>query len=292
MEGAKAVTELSEVSVIIRIFHRQGGDGWMLWRGSFEMTGMKYENYIFDLYGTLVDIHTEEDKAEVWEKLALFYGYYDAIYEPEELEQEFRKRVVSHEKEMKQKFAGEGTRAADAHEASPEIKIEDVFLELFEKNGVAADETLAVHAGQFFRVLSTEYIKIYDGVEVLLSELKKAGKKIYLLSNAQRIFTEYEMHVLGIAKYFDDIFISSDWGVKKPDERFFEKLLQKHQLSPEKSIMIGNDMECDIKGAKKVGLSTFYIHSNISPELKAKPEADYVLMQMNMEEVLKQLRKN
>ena len=28
-----------------------------------------YDNYVFDLYGTLVDIHTEENDAKVWEKL-------------------------------------------------------------------------------------------------------------------------------------------------------------------------------------------------------------------------------
>ena len=39
-----------------------------------------YENYVFDLYGTLVDIHTDESRKEVWEKLALFLGYYGAIY--------------------------------------------------------------------------------------------------------------------------------------------------------------------------------------------------------------------
>ena len=31
---------------------------------------MKYENYIFDLYGTLVDINTDEEKRELWAKLA------------------------------------------------------------------------------------------------------------------------------------------------------------------------------------------------------------------------------
>ena len=50
-----------------------------------------------------------------------------------------------------------------------------------------ADLTLAVHAGQFFRILSTDYIKLYDGVKDLLEALKKKGKKIYLLSNAQQI---------------------------------------------------------------------------------------------------------
>ena len=45
--------------------------------------GRNYKNYIFDLYGTPVDIHTDEEQELLWEKLALFYGYYDAVYEPE-----------------------------------------------------------------------------------------------------------------------------------------------------------------------------------------------------------------
>ena len=36
---------------------------------------MKYTDLIFDLYGTLVDIHTEEDEL-VWEKTALYFGFY------------------------------------------------------------------------------------------------------------------------------------------------------------------------------------------------------------------------
>lgn len=42
---------------------------------------VQYDNYVFDLYGTLVDIHTEEDFPKLWEKLALFFGYYGAIYD-------------------------------------------------------------------------------------------------------------------------------------------------------------------------------------------------------------------
>lgn len=41
-----------------------------------------YKNYIFDLYGTLVDIHTEEGIPKLWEKLSFFYGFYGAIYQP------------------------------------------------------------------------------------------------------------------------------------------------------------------------------------------------------------------
>ena len=45
-----------------------------------------YDYYVFDLYGTLVDIHTEEDDRNLWEKMCLFYGYYDAHYTPEEMQ--------------------------------------------------------------------------------------------------------------------------------------------------------------------------------------------------------------
>lgn len=253
------------------------------------MENGRYQTYIFDLYGTLVDIHTEEDAPEVWEKLALFYGYYDAIYEPEELRKEFRRLIGQKENAMREEMRTEGGKAADTHEAFPEIEIENVFRELFENKGIMADETLAVHAGQFFRVLSTEYIHLYEGAKELLAALKQAGGRLYLLSNAQRIFTEYEMHTLGIASYFEDIFISSSCGVKKPDERFFRMLLEKHDIDVSKAVMIGNDMNSDIRGAKQVGLSTFYIHSNISPELDGEIEADDVLLEMDMRAVKQKL---
>ena len=253
------------------------------------MEKRRYETYIFDLYGTLVDIHTEEEAETVWEKLALFYGYYDALYEPKELQQAFRSLIAGREAEMRKEMQSPQSREADTHEAFPEVEIEEIFLELFQRKGVEADLTLAVHAGQFFRILTTEYIRLYDGAKELRAALKEAGGKLYLLSNAQRIFTEYELHTLGIASYFDDIFISSSCGVKKPDERFFCMLLDKHHIDVSKAIMIGNDMNSDICGAKQVGLSSFYIHSNISPELEGEPEADEVLLHMDMKAVKERL---
>lgn len=117
-----------------------------------------YDTCIFDLYGTLVDIHTEEEKNELWEKMGMFYGYYGAYYQPEELKITFRQLIAQLE-------AGQRGLREDAHEAHPEIPIEQVFLKLFEEKQITADLTLAVHAGQFFRVMSTEYIRLYDGTE-------------------------------------------------------------------------------------------------------------------------------
>ncbi len=96
--------------------------------------------------------------------------------------------------------------------AFPEIRIEEVFEKLYAKKGIKADDALAVHTGQFFRVLTMGNVRIYDGVKVLKA-LKKCGKR-YIFYQCPRIFYEYEMNYLDITKYFDDILISSDYGTR------------------------------------------------------------------------------
>ena len=68
---------------------------------------MKYENYIFDLYGTLVDIHTDEEKTELWEKLAQFYGYYGAVYTAEELKNAYACLTGQKEDALRQEMRSE-----------------------------------------------------------------------------------------------------------------------------------------------------------------------------------------
>lgn len=250
----------------------------------------KYQNFIFDLYGTLVDIHTDEENRLVWEKLRLFYGYYGAKYGAEELKISYARLVG--EKTAQMQGAGKNgeigsdtgriVQADSSHEAFPELQLETVFRDLFVRKGVKPDAALVLYAGQFFRALSTEYISLYPRVTNVLESLGRMGKRVYLLSNAQRMFTEYELHFLGIAKYFDGILISSDYGVKKPDRRFFECLLRQYHLEPDSCIMIGNDGRSDIAGAAAVGMDTYYIHSNLSPE-ETGVKATYVQEKMDME---------
>ncbi len=238
-----------------------------------------YKNYIFDLYGTLVDIHTEEESRELWTKLAVFYGYYGASYTPEELKVAYRKEEANMRmKALKQAHV----EAPEAKEYYPEIVLEYVFQKMFLRRGVNASLELSIHAGQFFRTLSMKYIKLYKGVSNMLRKLKESGSHVYLLSNAQRIFTQYEMTLLDITQYFDGILFSSDAGYMKPDRHFYEKLFCEYDINPKESIMTGNDYRCDVLGAKAVGLDTCYVHSNLSPELDGKVESTYVLMQMDI----------
>lgn len=212
-----------------------------------------YKNYIFDLYGTLVDIHTNESKPYLWKKMKLWYDIHGAAYEDTLI---LKKRFYTLIKE----------KEADMNNEYAEIQLEYVFLQLFKDKGVKAAMELAVETGKMFRMLSLEYVKLYDGVSELLLRLKKSGKKIYLLSNAQRIFTEPEMVLLQIYDMFDGIIYSSDAGVKKPSLEFYDILFKKYGLKKSESVMIGNDHICDAKGASDYGIDSMYWYSNISPK--------------------------
>ncbi len=212
-----------------------------------------YKNYVFDLYGTLVDINTNENNINLWKKMQEFYAFYGAVYLPAELKKEFFRLCREEEEKLK---------GYDY----PEIKIENVFKKLFTNKGVKMDLKICKIAGQFFRIYSTKYIKLYEGTIEILEYLKEKGKKIYLLSNAQQIFTEYEVKMLGIYDYFDGIVFSSDESCRKPSKMFYNVLFERYQLDKKESVMIGNDWISDIEGAKKFGIDSVYLHTNISPQ--------------------------
>lgn len=248
-----------------------------------------YRNYIFDLYGTLVDISGDEADRRLWEHMSLFYGYYGAEYEPEEMHQTYLALIDAKDKRLRKEYA-----VQYAHESHPEILYEEVFRELYTGRGVEPDDQLVLHTAQMFRACSVKYVRLYAHARELLITLKAAGKNIYLLSNAQRIFTEYELRYLGIYDLFDGVLLSSDFGCKKPDERFYQILLKRFALKAEECLMIGNSMEDDIAGAVRVGMDSFYIHSALSPESvkeKGKEEvhADYTMSRMNLRTLEKRI---
>ncbi|MCI8408346.1 MAG: HAD family hydrolase [Lachnospiraceae bacterium] len=226
-----------------------------------------YKNYIFDLYGTLVDIRTNEDKAYLWDKMAELFGFYGAVYDRSSLKKAYLGYCKELENEMKK------------NEEYPEIDLDIVIQKLFADKGIEKVEQSTLDALQMsMRVISTKFIRLYDGVKDLLENLKIKEKNIYLLSNAQRGFTRPELRYLGIEKYFDGILISSEEGCKKPGNSFYQRLLDRYNLNPKDSIMIGNDSVSDILGACGVGMDSLYIHTEISPECVEDLRSTYTIM--------------
>lgn len=215
---------------------------------------MKYTDLIFDLYGTLVDIHTEEDDL-VWEKTALFFGFYGAHYTRDELRAAFRCAMARQE-----------AKAGQSYECFPDIPFELVMEDLFRAKGVTDHaDTLGIQAAQLFRITSIEYLRLYPGVLDALAMLRGKGYRLWLLSNAQRIFTAYELNAIGLGDQLDGIYISSDYRCRKPDKRFFQALIQERNLDISRCLMIGNDLQTDIAGAAGAGLDTLYMHTNLTP---------------------------
>lgn len=231
---------------------------------------MKYTDLIFDLYGTLVDIHTDENDA-VWEKTALYFGFYGASYTGAELKAAFRAAMAEEE-------GAEG----QSYECFPDIPFEQVMARLFRAKGVEdGADALAVNAAQLFRISSMDYIRLYPGVTEALKRLREKGFRLWLLTNAQRVFTAFELRHLGLTEAFDGIYISSDCRCRKPDGRFFRALLEERDLDPNRCLMIGNDRNTDIAGAKAAGMDTLYMHTNLTPwdQLPAHPEGKFPHME-------------
>ena len=218
---------------------------------------LNYKNYIFDLYGTIIDIHTEEGELKLWKALAKYYRQHGAFYFARGIWRAYLKYV------------------AEELEKSEEIQVEGVFRKLFAQKGVTASDDLIAKTCRFFRDTSTYHLRLYEWSLPILEKLKGNGKKVYLLSNAQRSFTYHEMEKLDIVKYFDKIYISSDHGVKKPNPKFFQILMEAEGLESKDCLFLGNDQTCDIMGAQGVGMDTWYVHTNCSPEYTDSVKATY-----------------
>lgn len=225
---------------------------------------MAYTDLIFDLYGTLVDIHTEENDL-VWEKCALYFGFYGAHYTRDALKEAFFQELRIRE-----------AKAGQSYECFPDIPFEQIMAALFRAKGIGKNaDVLGINAAQLFRISSIEYVNLYPGALEALGRLRQKGYRLWLLSNAQRVFTAFELRHLGLGEQLDGIYISSDYRCRKPDSRFYRALLEEQGLRIENCLMIGNDRYTDIAGAKALGMATLYMHTNLTPPDQA--EADPAL---------------
>ncbi|RHS46709.1 hypothetical protein DW965_09115 [Blautia sp. AM47-4] len=136
-----------------------------------------YQNYIFDLYGTLVDIHTNEKKAYLWKKMSLFFGMKGAAYEPKELRMAYETKIKEQEAALKMECRGSHV---------PEIDIADVFRQLFEDQAVSVTEKEIADLAKMFRAISIEELKLFPGVPEMLQRLKTQERRFFCCPTHRR----------------------------------------------------------------------------------------------------------
>ena len=90
--------------------------------------------------------------------------------------------------------------------------------------------------------------------EALVGELKKAGYKLYVLSNMAREFIDF-LHTFAVYGLFDGEVVSCEEGVSKPDARIYEILLSRYGLDPAHTLFT-DDRPSNLRGAEKLGIQT------------------------------------
>lgn len=211
-------------------------------------------NFLFDLYGTLADIHTNEEKKELWDGCAALLGESDG----ESIREEYYSLCKRYEDAKEHRFV--------------EFDLLSVFEKMLEARGLPMEK--APELARSFRILSREKLTLFPCVHDMLTELKRRGAGVYLVSNAQACFTKDELDELGISACFDGILISSDAGIKKPHREIFDIAAQRFGIELKDCIYVGNDLHDDILGASGAGLDSVYIEtwqSGKYPELDVVP---------------------
>ena len=200
------------------------------------------KNYVFDLYGTLIDIRSNEKEPRLWKMLADHYSRYGVPFDGVTLHREFLRIETEMRKETAQLY----------HTFYPEIKIERVFTKLYRENRkpgtslpIKEEQWIAMTAGML-RAMSIRKFRLFPGVKEMLERLRAAGCGVYLLSNAQRAYTQAEIDRTDLTDAFEKIYISSDYDLCKPDPRFLNRLLEDNGLDPDETAMVGNEPQSDM----------------------------------------------
>lgn len=102
--------------------------------------------------------------------------------------------------------------------------------------------------------------KLVAGAEPVLEYLKKRGYKLFVITNGFMQVQHKKLESAGIRNFFKKIFISEEIKSPKPAPEIFEHALKSANAPKTKSLMIGDDLESDIKGALNFGIDTVYLN--------------------------------
>lgn len=84
---------------------------------------------------------------------------------------------------------------------------------------------------------------------------------LHLISNGFKEACEKKLQHSKLKPYFKTIVISEMFGVNKPDPRIFEHALQKGEAERKTSVMIGDNLDADVRGAQNAGIEAIFFNS-------------------------------
>jgi len=195
---------------------------------------------LFDIYGTLVDIKTNEHQDDAFDSLSCFLEY---------------RRVFIPGRELKELYFDHiNQQIARSRERHPEVDVTRAFGHVLRERGRTTDRYLSMLTTQLYRSLCRERMGLYDETFWAVTEFRKQYR-LGIVTDAQRVFCKPELRTLRLENFFDALVISSDYGFRKPDPRLFHIALAALDVPASEAAYIGNKYETDLVGAKEAGLA-------------------------------------
>jgi len=233
---------------------------------------MEYKAVLIDLDDTLV---VEEQSADLsFQKSA---GYLKQLYNIDE--QDFVLSVKSSAKELWYelptiKYAqqiGIASREAlwaDFSEDNDDQKLLKKYKKFYQtKTWVNALLAYNINDEKLASVLSSIFINdrrnrhvLFDDSLEFLKQLKKQKLNTGLITNGTPDLQWQKIKKSGIENFFNVITISGEAGYKKPSAEIFLNCLKKLNSETNESVMVGNNIMTDIKGANELGICSVWLN--------------------------------
>jgi len=138
--------------------------------------------------------------------------------------------------------------------------MEGLGIEPFEGMGRIADEM-----GEAYVRRAPYRTALIDGAKDVCEELKARGHRMFILTNGFDEVQHIKMENSGLNPYFEAVYTSDALGFKKPRLEAFHRSLALAGSNAERAIMIGDDLECDVHGARLAGWRQVHFDPTDSP---------------------------
>lgn len=131
------------------------------------------------------------------------------------------------------------------------------FIDLFDEIGASFDLT-------FVELFATDFLAICPRLPHLIEgarEILESTKGIYthvILTNGFIEVQGFKMAASEIEHYFSSVVYSEEAGVRKPHAAIFELALSRANCTAEEALMIGDDWDADILGARNAGIDQVF----------------------------------
>lgn len=101
----------------------------------------------------------------------------------------------------------------------------------------------------------------YDFALPMLQALKKEGYRVGLITNGQHALQYKKLDLIGLRYVFDEIIVSGDVGVEKPDREIFDMMCEKLGVRPGEMLYVGDHPVNDVDGAAAAGCRTVWVRT-------------------------------